>query len=68
MPDKEVFTADSLIEVFGDQAYHKALRMVAEALQSEDRESCRQLSTAARELMRRGYHRKPEEPSIGGRG
>jgi hypothetical protein len=56
----DVFTADSLIEAFGDQAYHKGLRMVVEALMAGERESCRALSVATRELMMRGYHKYPE--------
>ncbi len=52
-----MFTADSLIEAFGDQAYHKGLRMVVESLQAGDRESCAAISTACRELMARRYHK-----------
>jgi hypothetical protein len=56
-----VFTADSLIEAFGDQAYHKGLRMACEALQADDRGACRSLCQANLELMHRGYHKKPKE-------
>ncbi|MGH9665555.1 MAG: hypothetical protein ACRD9L_14110 [Bryobacteraceae bacterium] len=57
---ERLFTADSLIQAFGDQAYHKGLRMTVEALQSDDMESCQALAKATRELMMRGYHKKPE--------
>lgn len=56
-----VFTADSLIEAFGDQAYHKGVRMVVECLHVGDHESCRQLSQANIELLKRGYHKHPEK-------
>ena len=54
------FTAESLIEVFGDQAYHKGIRMAVEALQSGDRLTARELATANIELIKRGYHKFPE--------
>lgn len=53
-------TADSLIEAFGDQAYHRGLRMAVEALQAGDREACRTLAAVNLELMRRGFHKNPE--------
>lgn len=56
------FTADALIETFGDQAYHKGLDMAVEALRSGDKLSCRELCQANIELMKRGYHKKPPEP------
>ncbi|MGH9665768.1 MAG: hypothetical protein ACRD9L_15185 [Bryobacteraceae bacterium] len=59
-PAEGVFTADSLIQAFGDQAYHKALKMTIEALQADDIESCKALAKATRELLIRGYHKKPE--------
>lgn len=55
-----VFSVDALIEAFGDQAYHRAVGMVIEALRAGHAAESRALSEAARELMRRGYHKKPE--------
>jgi hypothetical protein len=61
MPDKtEIFSAEDLVQVFGDQAYHKGVRMAIEALRSGDMESSRKLAAANLELMRRGYHKHPE--------
>lgn len=51
------FTADLLIEKFGDQAYDKACRMATEALRAGDRETCRQLCGVGVELLRRGYNK-----------
>lgn len=55
------FTADSLVEVFGNQAYHKGLQMAIEALQAGDKQACRELSAANIELMKRGYHKFARE-------
>jgi hypothetical protein len=54
------FTADSLIEAFGDQAYHKGVKMAVEALRSGDQASCRELAKANIKLLQRGYHKNPE--------
>jgi hypothetical protein len=54
--DGESFvTADLLIKVFGDQAYHKGCDMVIESLKSGDAASSRALSRANIELLKRGY-------------
>jgi hypothetical protein len=53
------FTADALIQAFGDGAYHRGVEMVIVALQQGDADACRQLRDANIELMRRGYHKKP---------
>lgn len=53
----KAFSADDLIAVFGDQAYHKGVRMVVEALQIGDKEACHALAQANIELIRRGYHK-----------
>lgn len=58
--EQSPFTLESLIEVFGDQAYHKGCRMAVEALRAGDREACRQISAAVLVLVARGYHKKPE--------
>ena len=55
----EFVSADSLIETFGDQAYHKGLRMHFEALRADDIEASRALAQANIELMKRGFHKKP---------
>jgi hypothetical protein len=58
--EERVFTAESLIEAFADQAYHKGVRMAVEALRSGDRAACRALAAANIELINRGYHKTVE--------
>jgi len=52
-----VFSADDLIQTFGEQAYHKGLKMAVEALRNGDRESSNRLARANLELIKRGYHK-----------
>ena len=55
-------TPESLIESFGDQAYHKAMRMFVEMISftPDDFENINVLRDACYELMQRGYHKKPQ--------
>lgn len=61
-PAAMVFSADDLIQTFGDQAYHKGVRMALEALCHGDPVACRALSQANIELIKRGYHKHPRLP------
>ncbi len=53
-------TADSLIESFGDQAYHKGTGMFVEmvALTPDDFDAIAVVRKACVDLMVRGYHKK----------
>lgn len=50
-------TVERLIELYGDQAYHKGVDLMIVALNAGDPVECRETSTATRELMVRGYHK-----------
>jgi len=56
-------SADELIAVFGDQAYHQGVRMTVEALHAGDKEACRMLAQANIELLKRGYHKHEPDSS-----
>lgn len=63
-PKEEPVTADSLIERYGDQAYHEGLDIVVRALNSGDETLLCRVASAEFELIRRGYDkilRKVEE-------
>ena len=57
---KPVFTVESMIQTFGDQAYHKGCAIAVEALRIGDRATCVQMAKVNFELMRLGYHRKAD--------
>jgi hypothetical protein len=60
-PVEEPLTADSLIERYGDQAYHEGVDIVVRALNSGDEAlSCR-VASAEFELIRRGYDKIPRK-------
>lgn len=64
MPEPVAFTADGLIEAFGDQAYYKGVRMAMEALEHGDRESSRALAKANIEATTRNRRsRRMPEPT-----
>lgn len=52
--------ADDLIRQYGDQAYHRGVRLVVAAVHVGDRAFSREISQANIELLQRGYHKKPE--------
>jgi hypothetical protein len=51
--------AEALIETAGDQAYQEAVKMTVLSVSLSDDEGAKHFSAVAKELMRRGYHRKP---------
>lgn len=59
MNEDLAFTAQGLIDAFGDQAYHKGCAMTIEALRAADQASSRALAKANIELIKMGYHKKP---------
>jgi hypothetical protein len=63
MPDTAFSPAD-LIHVFGDQAYHAGARLVVEALVEKDLDSARVLAESLRNLIRRGYDKKPKRADL----
>jgi transcription termination factor Rho len=54
-------TADGLIEAFGDQAYHSAIRLMVIMISQtpDDEESLVKIRAGIQELMQRRYHDKP---------
>lgn len=57
----KAFSLESLIEVYGDQAYHKSVALLSECVRSGDGESARILSHACIVLMQCGYDNVPEK-------
>jgi hypothetical protein len=55
---------ESMIRLYGDQAYHKAIQFTVIAANLGDMDAGRQCAEVARELMKRGFHKHPkrEEP------
>jgi hypothetical protein len=63
-PEDEPVTADSLIERYGNQAYHEGLDIVVRALNRGDEAfSCR-VASAEFELIRRAYDKIPRKMDL----
>lgn len=60
MRDQIIFSPEAMISLYEDQAYHKAVTMMAEAAVLGDLGAAKALATAVLQLMRLGYHRHPK--------
>lgn len=65
MPD-ETISADDLIRLHGDQAYHEGAHLFSQAIEAKELELARGIADALRKLHKRRYHQYPRKEAHAG--